>query len=81
MKERMLMRRQPTQPAGRNDPSAAYYSIDELAALWGVCRRTIERALKDGSLAHEKVRRRTVISKRAVAQYLRKNRYKINQEK
>lgn len=73
------MRRRHAKPVGRSDASDAYYySINELAARWGVCRRTIERALEDESLHHEKVRDRTLISKRQEMSYLRKTRKKTS---
>jgi len=48
-------------------------SITEVANLFGVCRRTVERLIADGQLLKTKIGSRTLIAVEEVERFLRQN--------
>lgn len=47
-----------------------YFTIDDLAQMLGVAKRTIEREIQKGNLAHNKIGKSTRISRQDVEDYL-----------
>ncbi|MBL4698441.1 MAG: helix-turn-helix domain-containing protein [Phycisphaerales bacterium] len=50
-----------------------YMSIMEVAKLFGVCRRSIERRIAEGKLSKMKVGSRTVIAVEEVERFMKRN--------
>jgi excisionase family DNA binding protein len=58
----------------RNRPVSKLRTIDELADLWGISGRTLQRAIKSGALRSHRIGRLRRISDADAAAFLEENR-------
>jgi excisionase family DNA binding protein len=82
MTSRSSNRRQRSSSASRTTgagtqirPIGKLHTIDELAELWDVSRRTLQRAIKSGALRVHRIGRLVRIAEADAAAFLDENRY------
>jgi excisionase family DNA binding protein len=61
-------------PTRRNRPAGHLRSIDEIAELWGVSPRTVQRLIKSGALRAHRIARLLRVSDADADDFLESNR-------